>query len=857
MLKKLIAENLYKWEKNDFVPPTQISITPTNLCNLRCQSCWQRDELSYSNYYSRSVEISEQKLCSIIKEASELGVQCVELTGGGEPLARRNTTIQLIKEIKNKGMMGWMTSNGTLFSPDIIKLMVELGWDKLTLSLDGPDAKTNDFLRPPSGSFEKVINVLRLFNEYKKLFNKDTPQITFNVVISKYNIDKIAEIIYLASKYEVEGVTFEPIKILSNQCKELLVNFEKEFGVIIKELERAKIAASKNNIFTNIDGLMRIPELIKFSGKLLMGMLTTAVSKGESKLLDVPCIEPWFHIYLEADGNVRPCCVNPGLGENINHKLLRDIWFGEKFSSFRDAIVNKDYPSSCSQCNANLICFSQEIQSLLKDKLSEQSRSSSIASTVHLEVVQGTAEESHDGIPPLYFVQNQNEGSEKYIEKTPPPQLSEIFVASTINSITLENRYNEEIIKVPQRQIKMVITDTAPLHPPLWGGPKRIWNLYSNFSPNLFDITYVGVNFGSSRDLKYNFYKIRKNFKEILCAFPAHYYLWHVFEQLVFKDIALDLFVYLWMHTDWQFKYVLNVQDADIIICSHPWSSLCCHKNNGQFFIYDAHNCEYLLMHRILGNHLFKNLVLKRVKKIEGDACKKSNLILACSEKEKMDLINLYKMTPDKIIVIPNGANIIAEIEPARKTESRVKLDIELEAKVVVFIGTYYKPNIDAVRFIIDKIAPLLAEFRFLIIGTVSDFFKEQQLPNNIIFLCKVSDEELDCALSASDIAINPMFDGSGTNIKMLDYMSYGLPIITTECGARGIEFGNRRPVIISSQEEFIHNIKMLSKNRALYEQMSKDAKDLVLEKYDWHKISFHLENAILKSYNGLKCQKN
>ena len=37
-------------------------------------------------------------------------------------------------------------------------------------------------------------------------------------------------------------------------------------------------------------------------------------------------------------------------------------------------------------------------------------------------------------------------------------------------------------------------------------------------------------------------------------------------------------------------------------------------------------------------------------------------------------------------------------------------------------------------------------------------------------------------------MAINPMFGGSGTNIKMFDFMAAGLPTISTEIGARGIE---------------------------------------------------------------------
>jgi len=397
---------------------------------------------------------------------------------------------------------------------------------------------------------------------------------------------------------------------------------------------------------------------------------------------------------------------------------------------------------------------------------------------------------------------------------------------------------------------RILVADTAPLYPPLWGGPKRIWGLYSNFSQELFDITYVGVNFGFGKDTKYNFKKIRENFREILCGFPLHYYLWHSFEKFFFKNTSLDLFLYLWMHTDWHFKYILNTQRADLVICSHPWPSLCISKNSTQFFIYDAHNCEYLLMERILKKHIFKKAVLLQVKKIEGDACKKSDLILVCSEKEKTDFVDLYKVDANKIFVVPNGTNINRKIDEECKISYRKKLSILSEEKVIVFVGAYYKPNIDAARFIIERLAAELKEFKFLIIGSVSNAFNEAEIPKNIKLLGRIFDEQLNEALGASDIAINPMFDGSGINIKMLDYMSYGLPIVTTPVGARGIETNGRRPMIVASTDKFAESVKMLESDTALYKHLSEDGMTLVAELYDWKKISNKLEKIILKKIN-------
>lgn len=81
----------------------------------------------------------------------------------------------------------------------------------------------------------------------------------------------------------------------------------------------------------------------------------------------------------------------------------------------------------------------------------------------------------------------------------------------------------------------------------------------------------------------------------------------------------------------------------------------------------------------------------------------------------------------------------------------------------------------------------------------------------------------------------------------MLDYMAYGLSIVTTECGARGIETDGNQPMIISSADNFAENLKILSNNTQLCEQLSEDGKSLVAKHYDWKIISHKLQGIILE----------
>jgi glycosyltransferase involved in cell wall biosynthesis len=398
-----------------------------------------------------------------------------------------------------------------------------------------------------------------------------------------------------------------------------------------------------------------------------------------------------------------------------------------------------------------------------------------------------------------------------------------------------------------KKKAVLLVTDTTPLYPPLWGGPKRIWGLYSNFPEDKFDITYVGSTY-SLGDKKYSVNRVRSNLREILSVPPAHYDAWSAVEKMFLGNhLALDLFFYFGMKSDMQFRHILNSQNADIVVCSHPWSSPCIKKDKKKLFIYDAHNCEYLLMAQMLSKHPLRQPVLNWVRAIEEDACKKSDLILACSEEDKHDLADLYKLDSEKIVIVSNGTKIAERTTAEKKGDGRKEFNLPQDGKIAIFIGAYYKPNVDALKFGVSKIAASMKDWQFLVVGTVCDFFRQQKLPENIVLLGKLSEEYLDLALSASDVAINPMFSGSGVNIKMFDYMAHGLPVVSTDCGARGIETYGRCPMVIAPLEKFPENIRKLTGDRSEYARMSEDGRSLVAEHYDWENISRRLQEAIAR----------
>ena len=108
----------------------------------------------------------------------------------------------------------------------------------------------------------------------------------------------------------------------------------------------------------------------------------------------------------------------------------------------------------------------------------------------------------------------------------------------------------------------------------------------------------------------------------------------------------------------------------------------------------------------------------------------------------------------------------------------------------------------------------------------------------NVVLLGRISDEEKQALYRTADVALNPMTSGSGTNIKMLDYMAAGLPVISTPVGARGLGLKSYENAIICEIPEFPEKIKQIFSDSELHAKISLNGRRAIEEKFDWRTIA-------------------
>lgn len=275
---------------------------------------------------------------------------------------------------------------------------------------------------------------------------------------------------------------------------------------------------------------------------------------------------------------------------------------------------------------------------------------------------------------------------------------------------------------------------------------------------------------------------------------------------------------------------------ADVVILIHPYMAQLLENSNGKPVIYESLNAETELKKKILKNHPKFELLIKQVKKAEELACEKSHFIVSVSESDHQYLMKYFSDEALKdIITINNGVQI---------TERRLNPIKDIaEIPNILFIGSGHPPNIEAVEFILEKLAPFV-KANFLIVGSVCHAFANKKLEPNILFTGEIDNQSKKLIMEKAQIAINPMTTGSGSNVKIADYFANQLPTITTPIGARGYKIKNGEHAIICSLDEFISELNSLIKDSKLQEILSGNAYQFAVQELDWHQLAekFNLE---------------
>jgi radical SAM protein with 4Fe4S-binding SPASM domain len=296
--------------------PVTLDIEPNNWCNFKCNHC------QVTHWDKEKSKLTLESFIDILNMFPNL--LRVKVQGMGEPFLH-DSSIEMLEELDKRDISSATTSNGSVMHKDLLSRLSKLTQSSITFSLDGSDNETFEKIRI-NGDFDKVTKNIKALIDSNPSIN-----VILWSVITLENIHDYEAIIDLAHSLGAKKLVFQTF--LSDWGKDSMTDI-----IDAKNINKNDI----DNITTNAQ--KRAKEI----------GLNLEIFKDNHMTKENPCIWPWKSLFIDAAGNVLPCCViadsdtlNFG---NIFEKDIKEIWNNKEYQDFRKAHRDFDIPDVCKSC---------------------------------------------------------------------------------------------------------------------------------------------------------------------------------------------------------------------------------------------------------------------------------------------------------------------------------------------------------------------------------------------------------------------------------------------------------------------------------------------------------------------------
>ncbi len=314
----------------------------TRSCNLACVHC--RASSLCGPYQG---ELDTTACLRLIDDIASFSKPVIILTGG-EPLLRPDV-YEIARYGTDKGLRMVLATNGTLLTDASASRMKAAGIQRISISLDGADAKRHDEFRKVPGAFYGALKGIEVLKRVGIEFQ-------INTTITQANLDQVGDILRLAEKL---GAVAHHIFLLvpTGRGKEMAdqaisaEDYEKTLHWFYKESQgcalqlKATCAPHYFRILKQKQGRGEQPVIPKPAGHGHSGELA-AMTRG--------CLGGISFCFISHTGQVQPCGYLEIDCGQTKEKSFREIWeTSPDFLALRDL---KRYKGKCGCCEYLDVC---------------------------------------------------------------------------------------------------------------------------------------------------------------------------------------------------------------------------------------------------------------------------------------------------------------------------------------------------------------------------------------------------------------------------------------------------------------------------------------------------------------------
>jgi len=178
------------------------------------------------------------------------------------------------------------------------------------------------------------------------------------------------------------------------------------------------------------------------------------------------------------------------------------------------------------------------------------------------------------------------------------------------------------------------------------------------------------------------------------------------------------------------------------------------------------------------------------IRALEFDAARMAQRVVCVSESDRA----ILKAGGVEADVIPHAIDVHEAVSAFSSEEACAILedlyDLPLAKKrLCFFVGSLYRPNIDAAKAIADMARQCLDDSRLDdVIFVVAGSCMEPCRTGNFVALGIIEDAALSACMSLADVILVPLLSGTGVSLKTVEALARGSLLLSTSTGVRGLD---------------------------------------------------------------------
>ncbi len=338
--------------------PELLVLEQSRGCNLSCPMC-----AVHQSGATRDHRTLDEVLARRLREEALPGVSRLGLSVSGEPLLdpELDRWITWAEETRTRLRI---VTNGTVRPRQLDRLLAVC--DTVLFSVDTPDPMVFCEVRG-GASLDRVLGTIRAFVAGVEGL-RPRPWLGLSAVAHHRTLDDLPELVDLAAELGLDRVGVAHLSVFDEHTAGW--SLRGQVGRVDRVFREARRRADRHGLHLQLPPGMdgeappraglrsRLADLRRWPNRTSVRQWFGSVRRRRrqrgSALSSVPCVYLRERLYVDLDGDVRPCCMPgaPVLG-SLHEQSVAELWDGPVISALRDGLRGGRPHEVCAHCSVN------------------------------------------------------------------------------------------------------------------------------------------------------------------------------------------------------------------------------------------------------------------------------------------------------------------------------------------------------------------------------------------------------------------------------------------------------------------------------------------------------------------------